>query len=307
MSVQTASVRINGQDYALAYNGSTGKWEATITAPGTTSYNVNAGHYYPVQVTATDNAGNVVIEDDTDATLGASLRLTVKETTKPTVAITAPAGGANVVIGKPTITFQLRDTAGNSGVAIGTLALKIDAGATINNIATGMTVSPVAGGYDCSYVCQTTLSDASHTVTITVNDNDGNLSLTASTTFNVDTIPPALNVTSPANALVTNLASLNVVGTTTDAQTSTPTVTVKLNGVDQGAVTVTTGNFSKTITLAQGANTVIVRSTDTSGLFSEVTRTVTLDTTPPVITAVTMTPSTLNTGTTFTIAVTITD
>ena len=71
MAVKTVQVIINGEVTTLSYNGQTGKYEATITAPSKSSYNVNAGHYYPVTVKATDEAGNVTTKTDEDTTLGA--------------------------------------------------------------------------------------------------------------------------------------------------------------------------------------------------------------------------------------------
>lgn len=307
MSVSTVKVTINGQIYDLTYNGTSGKWEKTITAPSITSYNVNAGHYYPVQVQATDQAGNNTTKDDSDPTLGDDLKLAVKETTKPTISITSPSGGAKLTSASPTITFQLRDEVNGSGIKISSLELKIDGGTSIGNASSGMTCNAVSGGYDCTYVCQSALSEGSHTITINVQDNDGNTANQASTSFTVDTVPPALNISAPANGLITNNASCTVSGTTNDATTSPVTVTVKLNGVDQGAVSVNEGSFSKAITLANGSNTIIVRSTDSAGKYSEVTRTVTLDTTPPVISAVTVTPNPVNGGSTFTIEVTVSD
>lgn len=307
MAVQSVNVSIDGQNYNLTYNGTSGKWEATITAPSITSYNKNAGHYYPVQVQATDQAGNSTTKDDTDGTLGSSLKLYVKETVKPTISSLSPSSGAKLTNSSPTITFQLRDETNGSGVKISSLALKIDGGAAIGNGAAGMTCTAVSGGYDCTYVCQSALAEGNHTITIDAQDNDGNTAVQGSTTFTVDTVPPVLNITNPANGLITNNASLTVSGNTNDVTSSPVVVTIKLNGVDQGAVTVTSGNFSKAITLAQGANTIIIRSTDGAGKYSEITRTVTLDTTPPNITAVTLTPQTTNTGTTFTIQVTVSD
>lgn len=38
MSVKTVQAVINGQTYNLTLNSSTGKYEATITAPGKSSY-----------------------------------------------------------------------------------------------------------------------------------------------------------------------------------------------------------------------------------------------------------------------------
>ncbi|MDF2800220.1 MAG: hypothetical protein K0S61_123 [Anaerocolumna sp.] len=307
MAVNTVRVTINGQTYDLIYNGSTGKYEKTITAPSVTSYNVNAGHYYPVQVQATDEAGNTTTKTDADATLGSSLKLQVKETTKPTISITSPSSGAKLTSASPTITFQVRDEAGGSGIDIATLSLKIDGGSSIGNAATGMTCTSVTNGYNCTYVVQSALGEGSHTITITIQDNDDNTSNTASTTFTVDTVPPVLNISNPSEGLITNNASLTVSGTTNDATSSPVSVTIKLNDADQGSVTVSSGSFSKAITLAQGSNTIAIRSTDSAGKYSEVTRVVTLDTTPPAITAVTITPNPVTGGATFTISVTVTD
>lgn len=307
MAVSTVKATINGQVYDLVYNGTTGKYEKTITAPTTTSYNVNAGHYYPVQVQATDDAGNTTTKDDTDVTLGSSLKLVVKEITKPTIAISSPSSGAKLTTASPTILFTVRDEAGGSGINIATLALKIDGGSVIGNAAVGMTCTQVANGYDCAYICQSALAEGSHTISIDIADNDSNISVTTSTTFAVDTVPPTLNITNPANGLKTNNPSLTVTGSTNDAISSPVTVTIKLNNIDQGLITATSGNFSKAITLAPGANTIIIRSTDSAGKYSEVTRTVTLDTTPPVISAVSVTPNPVNGGATYTISVTVTD
>ena len=41
-------------------------------------------------IKATDDAGNTATKDDTDATLGSSLRLQVKEKTAPVITVTAP-------------------------------------------------------------------------------------------------------------------------------------------------------------------------------------------------------------------------
>ena len=43
MAIKTVRATINGQTYTLALNSSTGKWEATITAPGKTSYGQSGG------------------------------------------------------------------------------------------------------------------------------------------------------------------------------------------------------------------------------------------------------------------------
>ncbi len=304
MAVSTVKVNINGQNYDLTYNSISGKWEATITAPNTTSFH-EIDNKYGITVTATDNAGNSTVKDRSDTTLGSILQLRVLEKTKPTIALTSPSSGARVVTSKPSIVFQLRDT--GSGIKIDSLQLKIDGGVAIGHNASGMTCTSVPGGYDCTYIPPTALSEGSHTVTIQISDNDGNTSDLLSSAFNVDTVPPALNISNPTNGLITNNKNLTVSGTTNDATSSPVVVTIKLNGQDQGAVNVSAGSFSKAITLAEGENTIEVKATDSAGLTSTVTRTVTLDTKAPTISAVTVTPNPVDSGKTFVITVTVSD
>jgi hypothetical protein len=302
MAIASVQAYLNGTWYNLTYNSSTGKYEATLTAPGSTSYN-QPGNVYAMKIKATNTAGTVTTVDTTDGTVGDSLKLRVLETVKPTISITSPGAGSYVTNNKQPIVFQLRDESGGSGVDLSTLALKIDSGTTVGNGSAGMVCNAVTNGYDCTYTPQTALSDGSHTVTINVSDNDGNAATQASRAYTVDTVPPVLNVTSPTNNFLTNNASMVVQGTTNDATSSSVTVTIKLNGTDQGAVAVTGGAFTKSLTLASGSNTIVVRSTDAAGKYSEVTITGTLDTSVPVISSVTITPNPANTGETMIISV----
>lgn len=300
MAVQQVRAYINGTWHTLTYNGTTGKYEKTITAPSITSFN-QPGGVYSVTIEATDDHGNVT----TDNTTG---KLTVKEVTKPVITITGPTSGAKLTNNKPPISFTLRDEANGSGVKLSTLALKIDGGSTIGNGATGMVCTPVTNGYDCVYTPQSALTDGSHTVTINVADNDGNTAVQKTVSFTIDTVAPTLNVSTPVEGLKTNIASLTVTGYTNDLTSSPVTVTIKLNGVDQGTVSVDSGgNFSKTITLATGNNTIVVRSTDSAGKYTEITRTVSLNTVAPVISNIAITPNPANVGTSITISCTVTD
>lgn len=305
MAIQQVRTQINGTWHVLTYNSSTGKYEKTITAPNVTSYNVNSGHYYPVTVEATNTAGTVKTVNDADATVGNSLKLQVKEKVKPTIAITSPGAGAYVTNSKQPIVFQLRDEANGSGINISSLALKIDSGSTIGNGSPGMVCNAVTNGYDCTYTPPTALTDGAHSVTINVSDFDGNAATQASRSYTVDTVPPVLNVTNPANGFITNSAALVVAGNTNDTTSSAVTITIKLNGADQGSVPVTSGNFSKSITLANGSNTIVVTATDSAGKVTETTLTVTLDTSVPVISAVTITPNPVDAGATMIISVTV--
>lgn len=302
MSVTRAQAIVNGVTINLTRNSGTGKWEATGTAPSRSSYG-QEGHYYSVTLKAWDDAGNVTEIDATDSELGQALRLVVKEKVKPVIAITSPTSGALITNNKPTIKWKVTDD--DSGVNPNTIGITIDSGSKITS---GITKTPVSGGYNCSYTPTTALSDGQHTIKVDASDNDGNAAVQKSVTFKVDTVAPTLNLTSPADNLVTNQASCVVSGTTNDATSSPVTVTIKLNNGEAEEVTVgENGAFSKTVTLSQGENTVTVVATDSAGKSTTVIRHVTLDTGAPVFSDLSITPNPVDAGKTFVISVTITD
>lgn len=299
MAIKTVTATINGQTYTLTRNASTGKYEATITAPGKTSYNQTGG-YYNVTVKATNDAGTTGTADGSTV---AGLKLVVKERVAPVITIVSPSSGAYVANSKQPVVFTVTDETDGSGIDLTTLVVKQDGTAVASS---AVKTTAVTNGYSVTYTPATALTDGSHTVTIDVKDHDGNSAAQKSTTYTVDTVPPTLNVTSPADGLVTNKAALTVAGTTNDATSSPVTVTIKLNGTDQGAVTVGTGGaFTKAITLAEGSNTIIVTATDAAGKTSTVTRTVKLDTSVPVIKSATITPNPVDAGATMVVSVTI--
>lgn len=302
MAVKTVQAIINGVTTTLTLNTETGKYEATVTAPSTSSYNVNDGHYYPVTIKATDQAGNVTTKNDTDATLGESLKLKVKEKVAPVITITSPTASARLTNNKPQIAFTVTDA--DSGVNPDTI--KITIGATV--ITTGITKTASGKGFTCTYTPTTALADGSNTIKVDAVDYDGNAAAQKSVTFIVDTVPPTLSITAPANNLVTNQAACTVTGVTNDATSSPCTVTVKLNSGAAEKVTVNAdGTFSKALTLVAGSNTITVVSTDSAGKSSTVTRTVNLDQVAPVIKSVTITPNPVDAGRTYVISVEVTD
>ena len=299
MAIKTVQAIINGQSYTLALNSATGKYEATITAPGKTSYNQSGG-YYNVQVKATNDAGTV---GSADASTLAGLKLYVKEKVAPVITILSPSSGAYVSNSKQPVVFTVTDETDGSGVDLSTLVVKLD-GTTVASAT--ITSTAITNGYSVTYTPASALADGSHTVTVDCKDHDGNSATQKSTTYKVDTVPPTLNITSPTEGYITNKAALTVAGTTNDATSSPVTVKIKLNGADQGGVTVGSGGaFTKSITLAEGANTIVITATDAAGKVSTVTRNVTLDTSVPVIKSATITPNPVDAGATMVIAVEI--
>lgn len=304
MAVKTVQAIINGVTTTLTLNSSTGKYEATITAPSKSSYNVNDGHYYPVTIKATDVAGNVTTKTDTDNTLGASLRLKVKEKTAPVITITSPTAGSYITNNKPSIVWTVTDE--DSGVNPETIGVTIDSGTKVTG--ENITKEMVSGGYKCTYTPSTALADGSHTIKIDASDYDGNAAAQKSVTCTVDTVPPTLPISAPTDKMVTNKTAITVKGTTNDKTSSPVTVTVKLNDGSATAVTVgSDGSFSKDLTLVVGSNTITVVAKDAAGKTTTVTRTVTVDQTAPVIKSVTLTPNPVDCGKTFIISVEVTD
>lgn len=240
-------------------------------------------------------AGNTTTVDQSHATLGAPLKLRVKEKTAPTITITAPSAGAYITNTTPTIEFQVKDA--DSGVNAGTIAVTVD-GTAVSTV----TKTAIDGGYKCTCTSPT-LKDGSHTISVKASDNDGNAAAAKTATFTVDTVPPTLQITAPSNDLVTNKKTVTITGKTDDV-TSKP-VTVTVNGA---TVTVgTDGTFTKEVTLVEGANTITIVAKDKAGKTTTVTRKVTVDTSAPVIKSITLTPNPVDCGKTFIIAVEITD
>lgn len=299
MAIKTVRAKVNGTWHNLTYNSSTKKWEASITAPGATSYNLPGG-CYDIEVEATNDAGTTGTASA--ATLD-GLKLVVREKVAPVITILSPSSGAYVTNSKQPVVFTVIDETGGSGVDLDTLVVKQDG---VSAAASTLAKTAVTGGYSITYTPAAALSDGSHTATIDVSDHDGNAAAQKTTSYTVDTVPPTLNVTAPEAGLITNSASLTVRGTTNDATSSPVTVRVSLNGVDKGTATVSAdGSFTKALTLANGSNTIVVTATDAAGKSSSVTRTVTLDTSVPVIQSAAVTPNPVDAGATMLISVVI--
>jgi hypothetical protein len=311
MAIASVKTTINGIEHSLTFNSGSGKWEATMTAPSGSSFNLSGG-YYNVSVTATDSADNSATVNASHPTLGDSLKLYVRERQVPVITISSPGAGAYVTTSAPVFSFTLRDNAigsgGDSGIDISTLSFKIDSGSAITNTSNGMVCTQVAGGYDCTYTPQSAIPDGEHTISVNVKDNDNNSAVEKTRSFTVDTVAPSLNVTSPVSGIETNEASQTVIGTTNDSTSAPVTVVIMLNGASQGSVTVDAeGDFSKEITLVEGENTIVVTATDMAGRSTSVTRTVTLKTTAPVFSSIVIEPNPLDAGATYIIRVEVSD
>lgn len=303
MAISTVQVMIDGVTHNLSLNLATGNYEKTITAPAETSYNNNIGHYFPVTVKATDSAGNYTVINDTDASFGSKLHLRVKETVLPVIIITNPTDEEITSNALPTVNWTVTDS--GSGVNAETIGITIDSG---NKITAGITNTAITNGYQCSYAIGDRLSDGSHTIKIDSDDFDGNSATQRAVSFVVDTVPPELSVSSPANNLVTNNNKITVAGSTKDVTSGPCKVSVKVNtGSPLLAEVNDEGSFSIEIILSEGANTIVITSTDLGGISSSVTRIATLDTKYPVVEDVSISPNPVSTGEILNITVSVSD
>lgn len=296
MSIKTVKIVIDGNTHTLTWDGTTQQYKATIAAPLETSWGENEGHYYPITLTATDEAGNSVTVNDSDETFGSRLQLRVKEVTKPTIEIVSPTTGSAIATATPTIIWNVTDL--ESGINPETISFKLN-----NSLVESSSISktPIDNGYKCEYA-SSELMNGTQTCIFNVSDNDGNRADELTTTFIVDTTGPSLTVEEPAGDLITNKNTVVVSGRVDDI-TKSVTLTINDVPVDVGSG----GEFAYEYSLTEGANIITVIAKDPLNNVSKIIRNVTLDTKPPVISDITLTPNPVNVGQTYIITVTVVD
>ncbi|MCX5812954.1 MAG: FecR domain-containing protein [Proteobacteria bacterium] len=119
------------------------------------------------------------------------------------------------------------------------------------------------------------VSDGNHTIYVKAVNQAGNESTTTSYAWTVDTVAPAVTIT-------TSPAALTNSGSASFAFTSSKTGTYTYS-LDSGGVTTTTGSFNLT-GLADGRHIVEVKATDQAGNISTKSYTWTVDTVAPTVT-----------------------
>jgi hypothetical protein len=126
------------------------------------------------------------------------------DTTPPVVSMTAPANGASVSGTNVTVSANATDNVGVVGVQF-----KLDGA----NLGAEVTAGPYAISWD-----STAASNATHTLTAVARDTAGNKATATPvsvTVFNVDTIPPTVSMTAPANGTAV-YGTVNVSATASD-------------------------------------------------------------------------------------------
>lgn len=147
------------------------------------------------------------------------------------------------------------------------------AGWNNSNVTVNFTCMDVIVGIaSCSSPVPVTTEGADQIITGTAVNREG-VSSSVSVTINLDKTPPTVAINSPATGISVNTPSLLVTGTATDALSGVA------SAICQGAAaTLTASNFSCTVSLVPGTNTITVQATDKAGNTATATITVTLST-----------------------------
>jgi hypothetical protein len=270
----------SGLPFGLSLNQSTGIITGTPTSPGT--FNVT------------------VFVSDGGVTTSRSFVWTVNggsggDTTAPTLAITSHTPGQTLSASSITLAGTATDNgAGGSGIA----SVTVNGAAATGGTATGSNTA--------NWNRAVTLAAGANSFTIAATDGLGNVR-TSNITINrtgTDAAAPTVSITSHTSGQTVSSPTITLTGTATDSGAGGNGIaTVTVNGIATGATASgnNTANWSRSITLAPGANTVTVFAMDGLGYFRTTPITIIYSTSP--ITGVTLTPSLASprlTGTTVT-------
>ena len=296
--VKTAYAMINGQRVVAQYHEDTDSWSIETAAPAESSWS-QPNHVYKITLHAEDNAGNTVEMTSDDPEYGDQLKVRVLEKTAPTATIVSPTGGSVLGENEADIVLEIQD-AGGSGLNMGSVVFKLN-GTPIS----GLKWTDSDGKKTATYQA-TGLPDGANTIELSVSDNDGNASPTASVSFIVSTVAPSLSISAPIDNLVTNQNHVTITGNVAPGTESVTIASLTVNNVSV-SVEPAGGEFSYDYDLTEGANVITIKATDSVGNSTQVVRNVTLDTNVPVITDVVLESATVDAGGTIRITFKVTD
>ena len=235
---------------------SSGAWTATLTTA------LSAAGSYTVFATQSDAAGN---------TGSSGSKSIVIDLTAPSVTVTAPASGSFTNTQTPTLSGTAGTQAADAthSADSGTVTVKVFAGATTAGALQETVSATVGGGGNWSVPATTLTPNAQYTVQATQTDAAGNTGTSNANTFVIDTVAPAVTLTSPANGATgvsvtptfTGTAGQLTANTTRSADSTT--VTVYVCSGTQSSCNAASVTLAQTLTTTEsGGNWSVTASQD---------------------------------------------
>lgn len=262
MSLTRVRVKLNGVWTTLTYNASTGRYEGDVTAPPSTSANLPGG-YYVLEAEAVNSEGKVA---SISGTALRSLRLVVRETVAPTLALLSPPAGY-INTRRPAVVLTASDEAGGSGIDPSSFAVVLDG----HPQTAGLSTETAANGVRLAWTPTADLSEGPHTLSISISDRDGNTS-TINAAYTVDVTPPGLTLSLPDTHRVVDSETIHVAGRAWDGISGPPSVAITVNGAERWRLPAADGwsadpvDFTADIPLDIAGNDIAVTATDGAGL-----------------------------------------
>ena len=283
---------IHDQKVMASYDAETDLWTVEGIAPAESSWS-QPGHVYQITLHAEDLAGNVVELTSADPTYGDQLAIRVLETTPPVITITEPTEGS-VSSSKTLYVSLAAEDAGGSGINTSTLEIEFDGRPRVPYQTPSWRPDDGDGMVSSRFMLDGyAIPDGVHTLSVKISDNDGNVSEPHKITFTVAATGPELTVNSPFDNIFTNAATIEVRGVA-KAKTEYSSLTEVTINKEPVYFDPVTGEFSKEVSLVEGANLISVVATVASGASTRVIRNVTYDRYAPVISDVTTEAITVN-------------
>lgn len=173
MTIVKAKIN-NGEFVNFTYNTTTGKWEAQLQVPDTTSY-LQPDHKYGIVFEAWDEQNNHVTLDRTDSTWGSELAVRVREKVNTVIEVIQPAPPYTVVSHTLVVEFNVTDQGGS---LINPDSIKVGFGDNEYGIGDAeITETQITDGYNIVFEPGVYLQDGRYTITITASDMDENTSI----------------------------------------------------------------------------------------------------------------------------------